>query len=94
MPAAIPYVIVGAAFYGLDRLLRILRTRIVTATITTIPEMYSNQLVIPHINAGWRAGSSSVSVFYLEDRASEAGSSRTRSRSPAEAWVRAAHLMG
>ncbi|PIL27018.1 transporter [Ganoderma sinense ZZ0214-1] len=56
MPAAIPYAIAGTVFYGLDRILRILKTRIVTATITTIPEMYSTQLAIPQINAGWRAG--------------------------------------
>ncbi|KAI1792298.1 iron reductase [Ganoderma leucocontextum] len=56
MPAAIPYVIVGAVFYGLDRALRILKTRIVTATVTTMPEMYTTQLAIPQINAGWRAG--------------------------------------
>ena len=56
MSAAVPYVIAAVVFYGLDRLLRVLKTRLVTATITTIPELYSTQVVIPEVNAGWRAG--------------------------------------
>lgn len=56
MSAAVPYVIAGAAFYGLDRILRILKSRLCTATLTCLPELHMTQVYIPQLNSGWRAG--------------------------------------
>ena len=56
MDAAVPYVAVGAAFYGLDRLLRILKSHICTATLTRLPELHMTQVHIPALARGWRAG--------------------------------------
>ncbi|TBU43178.1 iron reductase [Dichomitus squalens] len=53
---AVPYVIAGAAFYGVDRIVRLLKTRKATATVTTLPEICMTELTIPSINGGWRAG--------------------------------------
>ncbi|KDQ51900.1 hypothetical protein JAAARDRAFT_139501 [Jaapia argillacea MUCL 33604] len=52
----IPYVAVAAGFYGLDLLFRFLKSRVVTATITPIPEFGITRIEIPQLNAGWRAG--------------------------------------
>lgn len=43
-------------FYGLDHLLRLLKTRIATATLRPIPELGLTRVEIPSINTGWRAG--------------------------------------
>ncbi|EJF61615.1 iron reductase [Dichomitus squalens LYAD-421 SS1] len=56
MSQAVPYVIAGAVFYGVDRIVRLLKTRIATATVTTLPEICMTELTIPSINGGWRAG--------------------------------------
>ncbi|RDX49455.1 iron reductase [Lentinus brumalis] len=56
MNAAVPYVIAGAVFYGLDRVLRMLKSRICTATLTCLPELHTTQVHIPKLNSGWRAG--------------------------------------
>ncbi|KAF7419392.1 hypothetical protein PC9H_001981 [Pleurotus ostreatus] len=55
-PVMVPYVLATLAIYALDRLLRILKTRIKTATIRPIPELGLTRVEIPHLNAGWRAG--------------------------------------
>ena len=56
MNAAVPYVIAGAAFYGLDRILRLVKSRLCTATLTCLPELHMTQIYIPQLNSGWRAG--------------------------------------
>ncbi|KZT71208.1 hypothetical protein DAEQUDRAFT_750102 [Daedalea quercina L-15889] len=53
---AIPYVAIVAGFYGLDRLLRLVQTRIVTAELRPIPELGITRVDVPSVNAGWRAG--------------------------------------
>jgi ferric-chelate reductase len=40
----------------LDKLMRIAKTRISTATIRVIPELGVTRIEIPYINKGWRAG--------------------------------------
>ena len=56
MSQAVPYVIAAVVFYGVDRMVRIIKSRVVTATVTTISEMHMTQLTVPAVNAGWRAG--------------------------------------
>lgn len=55
-PGCVPYVIAACVFYGLDHLLRIIKSRITTATLRPIPELGLTRVEIPTINAGWRAG--------------------------------------
>lgn len=55
-PATKPYVWATAGIYGLDRIMRLLKTRICKASLTTIPELGITRIDIPHLNAGWRAG--------------------------------------
>lgn len=52
----VPYVIVTCVFYGLDHLVRVIKTRITTATLRPIPELGLTRVEMPSINAGWRAG--------------------------------------
>lgn len=52
----IPYVIVACVFYGLDHLVRVIKTRITTAILRPIPELGLTRVEMPFINAGWRAG--------------------------------------
>ena len=52
----VPYVIVACVFYGLDHLVRAIKTRITTATFRPIPELGLTRVELPSINAGWRAG--------------------------------------
>lgn len=56
MPGTIPWVITAAGIYGLDLLIRIIKTRICTATLRPIPELGVTRIEIPHLNAGWRPG--------------------------------------
>lgn len=55
-PGCVPYVIAAFVFYGLDHLLRIVKSRITTATLRPIPELGLTRVEIPTINTGWRAG--------------------------------------
>lgn len=55
-PWALPYVYVCVGAYGLDRLLRTIQTRIVTAHLHAIPELGATCIQVPGVNAGWRAG--------------------------------------
>lgn len=54
--ACIPYIAVASAFYGLDHLIRLVKTRITTATLRPIPELGLTRVEIPSLNSGWRAG--------------------------------------
>ncbi|KAJ7088591.1 ferric reductase like transmembrane component-domain-containing protein [Mycena epipterygia] len=55
-PQLFPYLYASIAIYGLDKLLRIAKTRISTATIRAIPELGITRVEMPYINKGWRAG--------------------------------------
>ena len=46
----------ASVFYGLDHLVRAIKTRITTATFRPIPELGLTRVEMPAINAGWRAG--------------------------------------
>ncbi|KAJ7040741.1 hypothetical protein C8F04DRAFT_1032152 [Mycena alexandri] len=52
----LPYLRWTFAIYGLDKLMRLVKTRISTATIRPIPELGLTRVEIPWINKGWRAG--------------------------------------
>ena len=52
----IPWAYACAAFYLFDILQRVLKSRVSTATIRTIPELGITRVEIPNINSGWRAG--------------------------------------
>ncbi|KAG8221543.1 ferric reductase like transmembrane component-domain-containing protein [Butyriboletus roseoflavus] len=54
--STLQYIIAAVAAYGLDRVLRILKTRILYARIRPIPDLSVTRLEIPALNAGWRAG--------------------------------------
>ncbi|KAI6169660.1 hypothetical protein EDD17DRAFT_23150 [Pisolithus thermaeus] len=55
-PACVPYIVAASVFYGLDRLMRMVKTRITTATLRPIPELGLTRVEIPSLNSGWRAG--------------------------------------
>ncbi|KAJ6551431.1 hypothetical protein B0H19DRAFT_1157610 [Mycena capillaripes] len=55
-PQVIPYLYATTAIYGFDKLMRLAKTRISTATIRPIPELGVTRVEIPYINKGWRAG--------------------------------------
>ncbi|KAH9918084.1 uncharacterized protein B0H18DRAFT_1032521 [Fomitopsis serialis] len=55
-PKARPYVLAAVGIYGLDRILRIVKTRVATASLRAIPELGMVRVDIPHINSGWLAG--------------------------------------
>ncbi|KAJ3823188.1 ferric reductase like transmembrane component-domain-containing protein [Lentinula raphanica] len=52
----IPWAYACAAFYLLDLLLRLTKTRFSTANLRAIPELGVTRVEIPNINSGWRAG--------------------------------------
>ena len=55
-PATLPYVLASAAVYILDRLLRLVKSRITSAYIRPLPELDITRVDIPSINAGWFSG--------------------------------------
>ncbi|KAI9571020.1 ferric reductase like transmembrane component-domain-containing protein [Boletus coccyginus] len=55
-PHCLPYVIMASVLYGLDQLVRAIKTRFTTATLRPIPELGLTRVEMPTINAGWRAG--------------------------------------
>ncbi|KIM54758.1 hypothetical protein SCLCIDRAFT_136113 [Scleroderma citrinum Foug A] len=55
-PASRPYVLTAVVLYGVDRLTRLLKTRVTTANIRVVPELELTCIEIPTINQGWRAG--------------------------------------
>ena len=56
MSFAIPYVAIAAGFYGADRLLRVVKSRVAVAYLQTIPDLGTTLIRIPALNTGWRAG--------------------------------------
>ncbi|KAG5636484.1 hypothetical protein H0H81_007849 [Sphagnurus paluster] len=55
-PSMIPWLCGCMGLYGLDRVVRLLKTRISTAIIRPLPELNTTRIEIPNINRGWRAG--------------------------------------
>ncbi|OAX40394.1 hypothetical protein K503DRAFT_687604 [Rhizopogon vinicolor AM-OR11-026] len=51
-----PYVIAAAGIFGLDLLIRLIKTRVYNARIRPIPDLMLTRIEIPQLNAGWRAG--------------------------------------
>ncbi|KAG6376746.1 hypothetical protein JVT61DRAFT_1765 [Boletus reticuloceps] len=56
MDACVPFVIGGAVVYGVDHVIRAIKTRITVATLRTIPEMGLTRVDIPSLKTGWVAG--------------------------------------
>ncbi|EEB91560.1 hypothetical protein MPER_10058 [Moniliophthora perniciosa FA553] len=56
MPACAPYVLTAVSLYGLDILLRVVKTKVATAQLRIIPELGVTRVEISDINSGWRAG--------------------------------------
>ncbi|XP_006457473.1 hypothetical protein AGABI2DRAFT_123337 [Agaricus bisporus var. bisporus H97] len=55
-PDLVLYIVATLAIFGLDFILRLVKTRITSATIRPLPELDLTRIEIPNINAGWRAG--------------------------------------
>lgn len=53
---SVPYILVAVAAYGLDRVLRLVKTRITVARLSTIDELGMTRIEVSSVNAGWRAG--------------------------------------
>ncbi|KAI0777412.1 iron reductase [Trametes elegans] len=56
VPYALPYVLAATGIYGLDRLLRLVKTRVAVARLRPLPDLGVTRVEIPSVNAGWRAG--------------------------------------
>lgn len=52
----IPYIITALAIYGVDRIMRLIKTRLCIATLRPLPELGMTRVEVPSLNAGWRAG--------------------------------------
>ncbi|KAJ7254638.1 hypothetical protein B0H12DRAFT_1183873 [Mycena haematopus] len=50
------YIYVALGFYGVDHLLRLVKTRMYNAIIRPLPDMGTTRIEVPQLNAGWRAG--------------------------------------
>ncbi|CCL98745.1 uncharacterized protein FIBRA_00750 [Fibroporia radiculosa] len=55
-PIAIPYILTAVGLYSFDLVIRLLKSRVTTARLRTIPELSMVRLEISGLNAGWRAG--------------------------------------
>jgi len=53
---ALPFIIAVPVVYLLDRVLCLLKTRLVTATISPLSAFSATRIEIPSLNHGWRAG--------------------------------------
>ncbi|KAJ7176645.1 hypothetical protein C8R46DRAFT_41313 [Mycena filopes] len=51
-----PYICVALGLYGLDHLLRLVKTRMHNAIVRPLPDMGVTRIEVPQVNAGWRAG--------------------------------------
>lgn len=54
----IPFVVAALVIYGLDQVIRLIKTRVVTAKVRCLPELQSTRVTIPAnvLGRGWRAG--------------------------------------
>ncbi|KAF8347435.1 hypothetical protein F5887DRAFT_1172715 [Amanita rubescens] len=55
-PQTLPFIIAVSVVYLLDRVLCLLKTRLVTATISPLSAFSATRVEIPSLNHGWRAG--------------------------------------
>jgi hypothetical protein len=55
-PSVFLYVLASLGFFLFDHVLRVLKTRLTTATLRPIPDLDVTRVEIPALNAGWRAG--------------------------------------
>ncbi|KAL4063462.1 hypothetical protein J3A83DRAFT_1335481 [Scleroderma citrinum] len=55
-PVSRPYVLAAIVLYGIDHIVRLLKTRVTTANSRVVPELGLTFVEIPTINKGWRAG--------------------------------------
>ena len=55
-PGMMLYILAATVAFGLDRLLRLVKTRFAHAYITPLSELGMTKIEIPTLNAGWRAG--------------------------------------
>lgn len=53
---SIPYVIAASVVYGLDHIIRAIKTHFTTATLQTVPELGLTRIDIPSVTSGWRPG--------------------------------------
>ncbi|PCH39470.1 hypothetical protein WOLCODRAFT_141288 [Wolfiporia cocos MD-104 SS10] len=56
IPVAIPYVLAAVGFYAFDLVVRLIRTRVASANLCTIPELSMVRIQVPGIDSGWHAG--------------------------------------
>ena len=54
--STLTFVLASVAFFGVDHLFRLLKSRVATAHLRPLPELEATRVVIPALNAGWRAG--------------------------------------
>ncbi|KAG6876311.1 hypothetical protein C0993_004095 [Termitomyces sp. T159_Od127] len=55
-PSTMRWICACIGIYALDRLCRVLKTRLSTATLRALPALGCTRVEVPHINGGWRAG--------------------------------------
>ncbi|TFK83417.1 incomplete iron reductase [Polyporus arcularius HHB13444] len=55
-PVCVPYVLVAVGAYGFDRVLRLIKSRVVMARLRPLPDLGMTRVEIPGLNSGWRAG--------------------------------------
>jgi len=53
---SVPYILVALGAYGLDRLIRLVKTKYKVARLTALPELGMTRIEVLGVNAGWRAG--------------------------------------
>ncbi|KJA18253.1 hypothetical protein HYPSUDRAFT_205502 [Hypholoma sublateritium FD-334 SS-4] len=55
-PSPLIFIVVCVVAYGMDHVVRMLKTRVATAHLHALPELDMTRVEIPTLNAGWRAG--------------------------------------
>ncbi|KAI1792236.1 incomplete iron reductase [Ganoderma leucocontextum] len=55
-PVAVPSALCGVGIYGLDRVMRLVKSRVAMARLRPLPDLGVTRVEVPAINAGWRAG--------------------------------------
>ncbi|KAK2460220.1 hypothetical protein APHAL10511_007755 [Amanita phalloides] len=55
-PTSLPFIVAASLIYLVDRALRLLKTRLATATVRPLPALEATRIEIPSLNGGWRAG--------------------------------------
>ena len=55
-PATLPYIFASTGLYTFDHVARLIKSRLAIAHVRPLPELDLTRVVIPTINAGWRAG--------------------------------------